>query len=589
MATYTTSWTTISTNDADTGWGEMVAPNGSGSSPSLDNENFIQGTGSVSQPTAQATGQSAGVNLDLSQVAVGTLTSAGWTTGDVVFVWLDFAAPANIYDWDATDTGATGSGGWLCGFQDNRQNNNSRWEAWRCLGSDFGTYPYGGWQCAVFYPLGPADQSGAGGVTGGAWNYFISVPNLRNAIQKGSPHVVDAIRFGRGFIQITGTGGSFSELAEYNDYDDAANTPPGTSSTSVDSGRHKLGVFSERGGGYVWQGLLQFGASGSTITFSDSNAIITKLDTPRTYAGFDKIEFINASSSITWNTVTINGAETTAETTLFTNFPRSWGNVEMVDNATVTLSGCSFSDLGTFILQSNGTLNEGTTLRRCQAITQSGATLNDVSIVDTQISTESVISTGSTISLITNSSFSRTSGTINAIFIDNITANQTITWNGNTLTGYGTQTVGTGISSTAGGALRLRFTSGTPTITISVVNNATVPTVEIVNDGGTGTVNIEQNVSITITVKDVGGTGVQGAQVAIFNETTGATITNQLTDSSGNFSSPVSTAANQPIVIRVRKSTTGSTRYIPVETTSNTGATGVALSITLTEDELVEL
>ena len=588
MATYTTSWTTISTNDAATGWGEMVAPNGSGGAPALDNENYIQGTGSLSQPTAQATDQSAGVNLDLSQVAVGTLTSTGWTTGDVVFVWLDFAAPANIYDWDASDTGATGAGGWVCGFQDNRQNNNSRWDAWRCLGSDFGTYPYGGWQCAVFYPLGTADQSGAGGSAAGAWNYFISVPNLRNAITKGSPHVVDAIRFGRGFIEITGTGGSFSELAAYNDYDDAANTPPGTSSTSVDSGRHKLGIFSERGGGYVWQGLLQFGASGSTITFSDSNAIITKLDTPRTYAGFDKIEIINASSSVTWNTVTINGAETTVETT-FTNFPRSWGNFEMVDNATLILRGCTFVDLGTFILQSNATVDQGTTFRRCQVVTQGGASLDDVNFVNTQVSTESIISTTATIANITNCSFTRAAGTINAVFIDNITTTGTLTWDGNTLTGYGTQTVGTGITSTSGGALRLRFTSGTPTITISVVNSGTIPTVEIVNAGGTGTVNIEQNVEFALTVTDVDGTAIVGAQVGVFNADTNATITNQLTTTGGVLTTQVFTAANQNLVIRVRKSTTGSTRYIPLETTASLGTANLSLSATLTVDELVEL
>ena len=48
-------------------------------------------------------------------------------------------------------------------------------------------------------------------------------------------------------------------------------------------------------------------------------------------------------------------------------------------------------------------------------------------------------------------------------------------------------------------------------------------------------------------------------------------------------------SASVPIVLRVRKSTTGSTRYIPVETTANTGTNGVSVSVTLIEDELVEL
>lgn len=143
----------------------------------------------------------------------------------------------------------------------------------------------------------------------------------------------------------------------------------------------------------------------------------------------------------------------------------------------------------------------------------------------------------------------------------------------------------TNITSTTNGALSVTLASNA-ILTIRVVNQGTIPTVEI---NGTGTVNIEQNVGIIISVKDASGTAVNGAQVVVFNETTGATITNQLTNASGEFTSAVNASASVPIILRVRKSTTGSTRYIPVETTANTGTNGVSVSVTLIEDELVEL
>lgn len=118
-------------------------------------------------------------------------------------------------------------------------------------------------------------------------------------------------------------------------------------------------------------------------------------------------------------------------------------------------------------------------------------------------------------------------------------------------------------------------------ITISVTNGSSPS----VRDSATSTTTVEANVNLTITVQDADTNPIQGAVVAIYNSTTDALIVNDETDVNGDVTA--SAAASQPVYIRVRKSTTGSTRYVPVETVANTGGAGFALTITLAEDLIV--
>ena len=512
-----------------------------------DTDNPIQSNthGSVAQRTAGA-----------GSIVFDRTTGVTLAAGEAFFIW------ANFLQSQAVDT-FTNDG--IVGFVGT---GTGAYYVWTIGGSDFGRNPYGGYANYVIDPTITTGRTTQGS-PGTTYTHVGWGANVIAAIAKGSPFNIDAIRYGRGEVIVTG-GTTPDPAAEFDSL-----------AAQNDAVANRWGLFSEQFGSYLWKGLISLGTSATAVDFQAANRIITIDNTLRVAAGFNRIEINNTSSNIDWDAINITSLSTVSR-----------GQFEMIDGATLDFNTCVFTDMDTFIFnKGTGACNLlNNTWRRCRAITQGGATFTNCLFDNTDSgATESLISTTTTISLITNCDFNRASGTVNAVFIDNITTTGTLTWSGNSLTGYGSQTVGTGISSTAGGALRLRFTSGTPTITISVVSGATVPTVEIVNAGGTGTVNIEQNVGITIDVKDAGGTAINGAQVAVFNETTGATITNQLTDSSGNFSSVVTTAANTPIVLRVRKSTTGSTRYIPIETTTNTGATGVSVSVTLVEDELVEL
>ncbi len=120
-------------------------------------------------------------------------------------------------------------------------------------------------------------------------------------------------------------------------------------------------------------------------------------------------------------------------------------------------------------------------------------------------------------------------------------------------------------------------------ITINISGGGDTPTVrEVASYAGTLTIN--NNVTVTITVQDSTTNAITGAVVGVYT-TAGVELANDETDINGEIT--FSTGASQDIYVRVLKSTTGSTRYIPVETVGNTSS-GLSLTVTLIEDENVD-
>jgi hypothetical protein len=333
MATYSTDLNTITLCDS----GSFTEFTGftTGGTPALSTENYIHNGSSVDQATGQAVGQQASIAFDFG-------SNISWTTGWVVMGWQYFAAPTNIETW--------ASGGMRIGI-------GSALGAvsfYNAVGNNFGTYPYGGWQNTAIDPTLTADQTTGGG-NGGSYRYFGSMCNMLAKITKGSPHAIDAFRYGRGQIKAIGADSTFTGLASANDATTA-----------------RWGLFSNAGGVYKWKGLMSLGDATNSVTFSDSNKAILIEDTPRVSAGFNKIEITHASSSVTWNSISITGVQTS----ITGSSPVSRGDFEVVTSgATVSLAGCTFTDMGTFILKSSASIT-GSTFRRCGTVTPSGATIN---------------------------------------------------------------------------------------------------------------------------------------------------------------------------------------------------------------------
>jgi len=343
MATYSTDLTTLNTTDSTGTYTEFASPYNGGGTPDHSGEQFIQGVDCVSQNTGKAVG------LEISCVYDhGSGYSFG--TDEVLYMWLFYFAGTNLETY--------ANSGWRLGIG----SSTSAWDWFRVGGSDYSTHKYGGWFNFAIDPT--ATETGTvGGGNGGTYRYFGNVPYTLNEVTKGDPVSIDAVRAGRGIISVTGSGGSLLELAQYNDYN-AGSTPPGTSSTSVDSGRHRLGIFQQQSDkAFLLKGLLSFGTTSTSVTFSDSNKVINIDDCPHTYASFNKIEINNASSSVTLTNVAIFSGASTAN---------GVGYFEMVANATVSLSGCGFNDMGTFTFLSNASLT-GCSFNSCGQITHGGA------------------------------------------------------------------------------------------------------------------------------------------------------------------------------------------------------------------------
>jgi hypothetical protein len=481
MATYSTDLTTLTTAESGT-WTEFASPyNGAGSN-SLSGENFIQGTDCVSQNTGKAVG------LEISNV-YNHASGVTFATDEVVFMWIFYFAGTNL------DTYA--NSGWRIGIG----SSTSAWDWFRVGGSDYGNHNLGGWRNFAIDPT--ATETGViGGGNGGTYQYFGNVPNTLAEVTKGDPLAVDAIRYGRGEISITGTGGSFSELASYNDYN-AGGTPPGTSSTSIDTGRHVLGLFAAAGGSYLWKGLLALGLTGTTVTFTDSNESITIDDSPHSYPAFNKVEVRNSGSSVTWNNITITSTATTAN---------GIGYFEMIDNATVNLNGCSFNDMGTFIFLSNGDL-QGCNFNSCGLITAGAATIQGCAI-NTSTSASSILAGNNDMTNITGNTFT-SDGSNHAVEI-NAVGTGSMTWN-NIATSYVAGTSGTNVTtgSTGNEVIYLNFTSAA-TYTINVSSGATVPSVRK-GAGFTGNVDVIAGaVTLSITALSLDtGLPVESARVYV--------------------------------------------------------------------------
>ena len=569
MATYSTDLTTLNTTDSTGTYTEFASPYNGGGTPGHSGEQYIQGVDCVAQNTGKANG------LEISCVYDhGSGYSFG--TDEVIFMWMFYFAGTNLESY--------ANSGWRLAIG----SSTSAWDWFRVGGSDYGAHKYGGWFNFAVDPT-VTETGQIGGGNGGTYRYFGNVPYTLNEVTKGDPVAIDAIRAGRGEISVTGSGGSFSELAEYNDYN-AGGTPPGTSSTSVDSGRHVLGLFQAAGGSYLWKGLMSLGLTGTSVTLSDSNETIVIDDCPHTYAAFNKVEINNSGSSVTLNNITFISTATTAN---------GVGHFEVVDNATVLLQGCSFNDMGTFVFNHSAAGNSNTinncTFNNCGQIDQGTAIFDGCSFNNSTspFLTDEIANIGSNSACtfvgdgtttpghaLDGGTIPGSAGTITLPWynvLDN-GANQS-TWEGST------QTPTAGPSGSANDAVVVNVGSGT-TLKISVQAGATIPKVQNL---GTGNVEITANeVTLTITVRDISdNTVIQDAMVYCTNAAETATYINKIeTNASGQVSFTGSLGSAQVLAGNVRAATPASKAYTKyykaapiVGTFSNTQNTDITVSL----------
>ena len=514
----TTNLSVFDAADSSGKWAEL-AGHLSGGAPAATSENYWQNGTAVDQSTGQAVGTSAGMQCDFGSTLSWT-GSSKW----VFLTWSKYDAATNIQTW--------ANGGFRIGIGTSSGN----MDFVNAYGSDFSPYPAGGWISVAIDPevaFASPDASDGSGLTSGSYRVIGFLPNTLAKVTKGSPIVADIIRYGRGDIVVTGTE-TFSSMA-----------------TADNTATVRWGLFIPKATGiYEWKGLMSLGTSGTSVSLTDANKTILVQDTPRVSAGFNKIEVSNASSTVSLDSVTIQGVQTS----ITGSSPISPGDFEAIANATITLSSCTFVDLGTFIFQSNTTVT-GTIFRRCGTITQGGATITNCNIVNADVTSSALISTTSTMGNVTGCTFV-SDGTGHAINLGNVTSSTSFNWNNYLDDGAGSEWTGTtgttsGTSGTANDAILVNVSSD-QTLTINVGTGYTIPTVQ---NTGTGNVTIQAaGVTIDVTVKDQSGSPVNTAYVYIDDDLgVAGQIFNGTTNASGVITQQSYSGAATSATLRVRK------------------------------------
>ena len=366
-------------------------------------------------------------------------------------------------------------------------------------GSD--TYYEGGWRNYVVdlsnTPTGPDNSGGTGnGVTNGN-QYFGIAYHQNTGPNRASPYNLDAVRTGRMILSCQGgtnaavdnanplssTAANFPQAAAFDDHNTGgALSIGGTSQTLVDGGFHRFAQVRFLNGVYLCQGIVRLGVTGLTneIYFNDSSRSVAFNDNNLTYADFNRLEVVNAVSTVILDSMSFSALGSTAR-----------GNFEMVDNATVDIDGCSFLDMGTFIFQSNATIDD-TAFRRCNLITSGSAAFTNCTF---SRSNATSATSATTTEDFDNCTFI-SDGTGYAIDLGNFSGTSTMAVNC-TFTGYdpGTDANG-GAGGNANSAIRVNLQNTTDELTINVASGTGVPTID--NVGAAGTVTVQQSVNYTI-------------------------------------------------------------------------------------------
>ena len=401
---------------------------------------------------------------------------------------------------------------------------------------------------------------GGGGHT--AVDYFYGACRMATGAAKSENFALDAIDIGTG-LTITGTSpdANFKNFYFFDQNGDITNASP--------TDTNRWGVTTGSGEAITAIGMLGIGNSGGTLTtFDDSDAVVTFPDAYTDVGLFGVTVYCNNASNVhVINSLLI-----------------SEGDVATVDTrADFIVSGTtggSSLDLGATIKNfRNVTLTSVTTVAgatvECQLLTPGSATIGTSSSTTT-------VQTNALTTVACLQDFPDTDST-DISFVDFVqtgvghavelsTVDGDYTFSNLSFTGYGASTG-------ADSAVHVTAGSGTTTITLSGTTEPTFTTAG-------ATVVFVSAVAVEVVVQDGSTTKIQNAQVACYKVSDDSEVFNELTTAGGIADGTTSTATD--LYFRIRKSTTGSTRYIPVETVANSGGTGVSITVTLSEDGIVD-
>lgn len=459
---YTTDLAVIHSCDTGGTWAEPTGFAG-GAITNPETDYFIQNTGCISKNcgTSAPIGTGAMVNFGSGV----TIPSPG-----AVMTWIFFGAPNTL----AVQNPGGGANGGLQVFVGSA---STAFKQWFVRGSD--TYAYGGWICVPVDPSVTADLTTGSPSATRQWfgaGAYIPGPGIAS---KGNPFGLDCIRYGRGEARMNG-GDLANGYATFTGY-----------AAQNDAVANRWGLIQAVSGGYQIQGLVIFGYS-SAVDFRDSNTSILIANTEKVVSGFNAFEVRQAGSRVEMASISFLALGTVSR-----------GNWITTDNATIILTACTFTKMGTFGFLSNSTITD-CTFRQCDQITGGGGTFDTCAITNSRAAVSLVLTN---LNQATDCTFT-SDGSNHAVDLGTISSSVSMNWN-NYLSGYAVSN-----GSTGNEAIKVNV-AASQILTINVGAGYSTPSIY---NTGTGTVNVVSGqVTTSINVKSLSnGSNISGARVLIW-------------------------------------------------------------------------
>lgn len=523
--------------------------------------------------TGLSTASREGTNCVGGQVANNSYGYAWHTHGSSVD--MTTAGNERMYIWvSSVGPGTAAQDGWMALIGDGT---NRR--AYRVGGSDEVPFSVRGWYCLMLdtanLPANYQQQAGSAqptlsAITQFGFGIYNTVAPSGNALNV----FVDVVRYGSGLIVTSGASDNIT-LADLAADDFSSATGKA------------YGIIREiQPGIYGIQGDILFGdTGGSSIDYKESDAVIVFEDRVKGTGTNTAFEFSgqhSATGSFSMEVGTAVGTGDTmsgrnGNTFVNANPDNQPVNFDFSDSdiETVLLYGCSFLGVkGSMNFSADATNGPnhdiaGCSFTNCAQVDLGRVFTRGCRFIGYTADTDAALLWNPNIDIKNSAFIGNTDATNDPHAIEH-SASGTFDY-------YGL--------SFSGNDYDINFSASSGNLIIGNQPGSNASTYEVTSTGGTVTINT--TVTLTVTVIDQSGSPVVGAQTAIYKQSDDTELMNEDTVSGGiatqSFNYP---AADVPVYIRVRKSSTGTTRYTNNVSAGTITADGLTVTVTLIEESI---
>jgi hypothetical protein len=340
------------------------------------------------------------------------------------------------------------------------------------------------------------------------------------------------------------------------------------------------------------QRLVPFNFSGTqNMTLTNGTNYVLTLE----YSGGNgsnniQVGYDGSSPGHGGNYSTYNGTTWTADNAKDACFYVFSGAVVIVNATNGASPGTYINSTGTFDTTSCYSFNANTSTYTDETTDINNATVNDVALPPIQNTTAGDI-------IYFGNNFKFTGVTVN-VGTAGVHSGVTINWeywNGSAWTAL--TVIGSSTDFKLTGTKTINFTapSAWATTEVNSVNRFWIrardsrsapsfTTNPLGTQGFMANTTINNAVTLTVTVKNQSGSAIQNAQVAIYKTSDDSQLMNEDTNASGIATESFNYTADTDVYLRVRKSSTGDTKYIPISATGTITTAGYSATVTLSLD-----